>query len=64
MAKRTVLRPFKTVVGDQAPPGQCNEKFLANKRKLTVEAMFDRVLHTDWAHIQNAHLWENSLWTP
>eukprot|EP00957_Ditylum_brightwellii_P069200 5254467-Ditylum_brightwellii.AAC.1 len=26
--------------------------------------MFDRLLHTNWANIQDAHLWEKSLWTP
>eukprot|EP00957_Ditylum_brightwellii_P180151 13723025-Ditylum_brightwellii.AAC.1 len=26
--------------------------------------MSDGLLHTNWANIQDAHLWEKSLWTP
>eukprot|EP00957_Ditylum_brightwellii_P027505 2078982-Ditylum_brightwellii.AAC.1 len=29
-----------------------------------METMFDGLLHTNWVNMQDAHLWEKSLWTP
>eukprot|EP00957_Ditylum_brightwellii_P032820 2487844-Ditylum_brightwellii.AAC.1 len=64
MFASTLTLCIHLAVGDQEPLGQCNEKLLANQSESAVEAMFDGLLNTKWAHIQDAHLWEKSLWTP
>eukprot|EP00957_Ditylum_brightwellii_P127130 9692561-Ditylum_brightwellii.AAC.1 len=44
-------------VGDQGETEQVDEKLLAGQRTSTTDAMYNGLIHTDWAHIQDTHLW-------